>query len=160
MSAIPMSSNVPLTYEVLSTMSVHFTVHKDLATYIFADGQYRLGRTCFLHLKRRRASVACSRKSTDSVTNTAVTYLMCYRTGATHKATEQPQRRCLAYFNCDFTAMHVTYWDSLLLYWVIFLRWNIKWTYGSVDAKESVWGQIKTYWARLVACEWKLYLCK
>ena len=85
---------------------------------------------------------------------------MCYRTEGTHKATEESQRFCLAYFNCDCTAMHITYWDSLLLYWVIFLSWNIKWTYGSVNAKESVWRQIKMYWARLVACESKLQLFK
>ena len=68
MSAIPTSSNVPLTYEVLNAMSINFTVHWDLAKYMFVDGQYRFGRTCFLHLKCRRASVACSSKSSESVT--------------------------------------------------------------------------------------------
>lgn len=133
------SSNVPLIYEVLKAMHISCKVHRGLATYSFVDGQYRFGRTCFLHLKYIRASVACSSRSSNSVTNKAVTYLMCYRTGQTHKATEKSQHCCRAYFNCDCTAMHITYWDSLLLYWVIFLRWNIKWTYGSVDAKESVW---------------------
>lgn len=141
-------------------MSISCKVHMDLATNIFVDGQYGFGRTCFLHLKCRRVSVARSSKSSDSVTNTAVTYLMCYITRGTHKATEESQRCCLAYFKCDCTAMHITHWDSLLLYWVIFIRWNIKWTYGSVDAKESVWRRIKMYWAQLIACESKLQMFK
>ena len=41
MSVIPTSSSVPLTYEVLKAMSISCKVHRDLATYIFVDGQYR-----------------------------------------------------------------------------------------------------------------------
>jgi hypothetical protein len=56
--------------------------------------------------------------------------------------------------------MHITYWDSLLLYLVIFLRWNVKWKCGSVDAKESLWRPKTLYWTRLVACESKIQLFK